>query len=466
MFDRVSEVCCIRSGVTEGSCSVTQVEDPVLGIDEQRSTGRWDIEQVQRRTVRTLLASQMCGGIGLVAGYSVTALLADDITGSKTLAGLAAASLSIGAAVASFPLARIMARSGRRPGLLMGYVLAAIGGFLAVLAAITRQFLFLPLGVALIGVGNATNMATRYAAADLAKPERRASTIGLVVAATTIGSGFGSLVSLSVFDPIGRSVGLPDYAGSFLVGALLFLVAAAIVEIRLRPDPLVLAGGVGGDGEDTRLPFRAALGLILANSKARLAVLAMMVSQATMVGTMTLTPLHMNDGGQSNGAISVMLFSHILGMYAFSPLVGRLADQIGRYPMLVFSGVLCVVGALWAGFTPPEGFIGITGGQTVIGFAWCFGVIAASGLLTDAFPVEQRASVQGAGDMCMMAFGAVAGVSAGAIVAYRSYLDLNLAAAILGVILVVAVLATLLAPPERSHQRGPTVFSVTPRPGR
>jgi len=440
---------------------VTQVDEPVLGIGEQLSTDHPDIERVQRRTVQTLIASQMCGGIGLVAGYSVTALLADDITGSKTLAGLAAASLSIGAAIASFPLARMMARSGRRPGLMTGYVLASIGAFLAVLAAITRQFLFLPVGVALIGVGNATNMATRYAAADLAKPDRRASTIGLVVAATTIGSGFGSLVSLSVFDPIGRSVGLPDYAGSFLTGALLFLLAAAIVEIRLRPDPLVLAGGVGSDDQDTRMPFRVALRLILANPKARLAVLAMMVSQATMVGTMTLTPLHMNDGGQSNGAISVMLFSHILGMYAFSPLVGRLADQVGRYPMLVFSGVLCAVGALWAGFTPPEGFVGITGGQTVIGLAWCFGIIAASGLLTDAFPVEQRASVQGAGDMCMMAFGAVAGVSAGAIVAYRSYLDLNLAAAILGVILVSAVLFTL-ASTDRGGPRGQTVFVVTP----
>ncbi|MEC7426215.1 MAG: MFS transporter, partial [Actinomycetota bacterium] len=168
---------------------MTQVEEPVLGAGDQASTGHLDVEQVQRRTVQTLLGSQMCGGIGLVAGYSVTALLADDITGSKTLAGLAAASLSIGAAIASFPLARIMARSGRRPGLLTGYVLASIGSFFAVLAAITRQFMFLPLGVALIGVGNATNMATRYAAADLAKPERRASTIGLVVAATTIGSG-------------------------------------------------------------------------------------------------------------------------------------------------------------------------------------------------------------------------------------------------------------------------------------
>ncbi len=454
---------------------MTKVDDRTLGVDEELSSGGHDIEQVQRRTVRTLLASQMCGGIGLVSGYSVTALLADDITGSKTLAGLAAASLSIGAAFASFPLARLMARGGRRPGLRMGYVLGSIGAFLCVLAAITRQFLFLPLGVALVGIGNATNMATRYAAADLAKPERRAQTIGLVVAATSIGSGFGSLVSLSVFDPIGRSFGLPDYAGSFLAGALLFLVAAAIIEVRLRPDPLVLAGGVGTGKDDTRLPFKVALTLILRSSKARLAVLGMMISQATMVGTMTLTPLHMNDGGQSKGAISIMLFSHIMGMYALSPLVGRLVDQIGRYPMLVLSGVLCAAGALWAGYTPPEGFLGITGGQTVIGLAWCFGIIAASGLLTEAFPVEQSASIQGAGDMCMMAFGAIAGISAGAIVSYRSYLDLNLAAAILGVVLVLGVLVTVvgkdrdgqseqnaLAGPEQDNESGQTVFSVTP----
>ena len=66
--------------------------------------------------------------------------------------------------------------------------------------------------------------------------------------------------------------------------------------------------------------------------------------------------------------------------------------------------------------------------------------------------------------MCMMAFGAVAGISAGAIVAYRSYLDLNLAAAILGAILVVAVLLTV-ASKGRNGKRGQTIFSVTPVPG-
>jgi MFS family permease len=77
-----------------------------------------------------------------------------------------------------------------------------------------------------------------------------------------------------------------------------------------------------------------------------------------------------------------------------------------------------------------------------VGLAWSFGIIASSGLLTDAFPVTQRATIQGAGDLCMATFGALAGISAGAIVAAGSYRTLNLAAASLGVVLVVAVLAT------------------------
>ncbi len=407
-------------------------------------------EAIQRRTIRTLLTSQVCGGMGLVSGYAVAALLANDITGNKTLAGLSAASLSIGAAMASFPLARIMSKSGRRPGLRAGYVLGAAGAFLAVLAAITRFFPLLPIGVAGIGAGNAANMATRYAAADLSRPERRARNIGMIVWATTIGSGFGSLVSLSVFDPVGQRLGLPDYGGSFLMGALLFIAGAAIIETRLRPDPLVLAGGTGSTRDEGRLPFGASMKLILANPRARLAVVGLMISQATMVGTMTLTPIHMTEeGGQTRVAVSIMLFSHIMGMYALSPFVGRLTDRFGRYPMLVIAGVLCAVGAIWAAITPAGELFGLTGGQTTVGLAWSFGVIAASGLLTDAFPVHQRASVQGAGDLCMMGFGAVAGITAGAIVAYRSYRDLNLAAATLGIMLVVAVMLTSTRRPRK-----------------
>ncbi|MPY94472.1 MAG: MFS transporter [Acidimicrobiia bacterium] len=163
---------------------------------------------------------------------------------------------------------------------------------------------------------------------------------------------------------------------------------------------------------------------------------------------MTLTPLHMKDGDQSNGAISLMLFSHILGMYALSPFIGRLTDRLGRYPMLLVAGVLCAGGAAWAGTTPGEQFLGLTGGQTLVGLAWSFGIIASSGLLTESFPVGQRASIQGAGDLCMAAFGALAGISAGAIVAASSYRALDVGAAGLGIILVMAVIATATSRPR------------------
>ena len=168
----------------------------------------------------------------------------------------------------------------------------------------------------------------------------------------------------------------------------------------------------------------------------------MMISQATMVGTMTLTPLHMRHGDQSNGAISVMLFCHILGMYALSPFIGGLTDRLGRYPMLIVAGVLCAGGAAWAGMTPGHEFVGLTGGQTVVGLAWSVGIIASSGLLTESFSIAERASIQGAGDLCMAGFGALAGIAAGAIVAASSYRTLNVGAAGLGVMLVLAVIAT------------------------
>jgi len=417
----------------------------------------FDLVAVQRRTVRTVLASQISGGVGVVSGYTVTALLAYELTGSATWAGLSAAANSIGSAAAAFPLAKYASRAGRRPAMRTGYTIASAGSFVAVMAAVTGWFFLLPLGVLGIGAGTATNLSARYAASDLVPPEKRARTIGLIVWATTIGSGTGSLISLSVLDPMGQRIGLPNYAGSFMAAALLFLLAGAIIEFKLRPDPLILAGGVGLAGEP-RLPFRASMRLILAVPSARLAVIALMVSQATMVSTMTMTPLHMSEGGQSGTAISVMLFSHVLGMYLFAPLIGAMTDWIGRTPMIFLAGLIGAIGAIWAGLSPGADFWGLTGGMTLTGIGWCCGVIAASGLLTDSFPVHQRASVQGAGDLCMAGFGAISGIVAGSIVAIWSYKLLNLGAAGFGVGLMVFVLVGQLT--LRSSRPASTVVTA------
>ncbi len=422
---------------------------------QDASGAGYDIPAVQKRTVITLLFSQATGGVGLVATYIVTALLAKDITGSKVLATVAAACLSIGAATASFPLARIMSKKGRRIGLRTGYLLGAGGALIAVLAAITRNYPLLCLGVLGAGVGNAANLATRYAASDLAPEATRARTISLIVWSTTIGSTTGSVVSGSASD-IGENLGLPVKGGSYLLSCLMFLLAAAIVETRLRPDPLALSGGLGSSGANSSKPsIRESLGLIMAKPAARLAVGAMIVSQVTMVGVMSLTPLHMDEGGQTQSLIGWMMAFHIWGMYLLSPVIGSLTDKLGQYPMLYIAGALCTAGAGWAAVTPPDGRVGVFMGNFLIGLGWCFGVIAASSLLVSEFPIEQRVGVQGVGDLAMIGAGGSPGcfrVAVHAVGLRRG----ELGNAAFGILLVLGTAATYLVV-RRTRQSAPTV---------
>ena len=405
-------------------------------------------ERVQRRTVVVLIASQAAGGFGLVATYIVSALLAEDITGSSTLATIAASSLSIGSASVAAPMSKLMNKYGRRSGLRFGYLVGAGGATLAVLGAILLSYPLLCLGVFGAGAGNAANLATRYAASDLAQENRRASTISMIVWATTFGSYTGSVVS-GYASEVGVSLGLPDKTGSYVFAGFMFLLAAAIVEIFLRPDPLHMANEMAAESvangsrkAEAKPTVREAISLIMQQSQARLAVFAMIVSQVTMVGVMALTPLHMNAGDQSQNVIGHMMGFHILGMYLLSPLVGRLTDSVGKYPMLYLAGGLCTWGAWWAAVTPPAGVLGVFMGNFLIGLGWCFGVVAASSLLVELYPIHQRVSVQGVGDFAMLGAGAMAGLSSGALYETFQYRGVNYANALFGVALILATFFT------------------------
>ena len=84
------------------------------------------------------------------------------------------------------------------------------------------------------------NALTRYVAADLQTPERRATMLGWIVWAGTIGAVVGPNL-LSPSDRAGVSFGLPPLAGAYLVSGLIFLGAAALYVFLLRPDPSLLS---------------------------------------------------------------------------------------------------------------------------------------------------------------------------------------------------------------------------------
>lgn len=181
-----------------------------------------------RRPLTALLLGNVLGGVGVASGIAVGALLVASMGGTE-MAGVGQALSIFGAAVLAVPLADLATRRGRGHALSLGYVIAAAGA-LTVLAGAWLGWLPLVLaGLILFGAAQATNLQSRYAASELATPERRATVMSVVLWATTIGSVVGPNLS-GPGAKLGTRVGLPELAGPYLF-SLAGFVAAGFVNI-------------------------------------------------------------------------------------------------------------------------------------------------------------------------------------------------------------------------------------------
>ncbi|MEZ5279834.1 MAG: MFS transporter [Acidimicrobiales bacterium] len=410
------------------------------------SDSEQDRAALQRRTIWVLLAGTLPAGAAMSGAFAAAATLGEDLTGSDRLGTLAAACVTVGGALSAVPVARLMARSGRRPGLRAAWVTGAVGAIICAVAAIAEIYPILPPGLAMIGVGSAGTLAARYAAADLASPEDKARAIGMLVWGGTFGSVLGPIVALQGAGSVAESVGLPELAGPYILSLLLFILASGAIDRLLRPDPLVVAGGLDSDAAEgtTKPPLSATLGRIARVPEARLAVLAMIVGHGVMVGVMVATPLHMKDGNQALSVVGQVISLHVVGMYAFAPLIGRLVDRVGAKLVVAAGGVILAVGAEMAAHTEAQHTRGVAIGLFLVGVGWNFGIIAASALLTRAFDLHERVAAQGAADLLMTSAGAAAGLSSGFVLEQWGYHTLSHNAGLFGVALTIFAVVTLL----------------------
>jgi MFS family permease len=402
-----------------------------------------DVAVVQRHTVRTLFATQAIGGLGLGAAIAVGALLARDVTGSDGLSGLAQTAQTLGAAVVAAILAAYMARHGRRPGLTIGYLAGALGGVLCLVSGVTRSFPVLLVGMLLLGAVTATNLQSRYAATDLALPAHRGRDLSTVVWATTIGSVLGPNLT-GPGAVVAGWLHLPEKTGPFVFTVLALLAAAAVMGTRLRPDPLLLARSVGAhdeepaddNGHDRPWAVIRHTPLVLA------AVVAMALSHAVMVSVMVMTPIHMDHGGASLEVIGLVISGHVLGMFAFSPLVGMLTDRIGSPLVVGIGGLVLLSSLVLSGLSAPGASAGLGIGLFLLGLGWSFGTVGASTLLVAATPVRHRPRVQGTADMLTGFTAAAGGAVAGIVVGTLGFGWLSAGAAVLAFgVVVVSVVA-------------------------
>lgn len=393
------------------------------------------ISRVQKRTVWVLSLGQILGGLAFGATVSLGAVLAAEISGDEAFSGLAAAAVTLGTAALAVPLASFASRRGRRPSLAMGMTIALLGVILVVVAVGLQSFPLLLVAFGLVGAGQAANLQTRFAAADLATDATRGRDLSIVVWATTIGAVLGPNLT-GPGEALGQAVGMPELTGPYLITVAAQLLAIALYLVALRPDPLLLAYRVVAAAKTTA---GSAIAKPDQPTVARYAIFAIAAAHGVMVSVMAMTPVHLLHHGASLSIIGLTISLHIAGMFALSPVFGILADRLGRIPTIMIGQGFLAAALVTASFGQ-ESTGAVTVALVLLGLGWSATTVAGSTLLTEASSEAQRTRRQGLSDLIMSLVGATGAILAGLVLSWIGYGGLAL-------VVGVAVVATMLLAP-------------------
>jgi MFS family permease len=411
---------------------------------DARAAYRDEVIAHRRRLMATLFAAQVCASSGHSMSLAVGSIMAATITGSNTWSGLPVAVGSLGAALASWPLSRLMARSGRRPGLTLGYAISVVGAALGVIGVMIVSFPLLLVGMFLFGTAQTSNLLARYAAADVTPGSQRGRAMGLIV----WGSALGSILGPNLMAPallVATLIGVSATASGFLISVVGYAIASLLVQIFLRPDPLAVARELERESAtSTRAAAPRSLREALGDVRVQIAYATLAINQFVMIATTSTSPVYLHDQGHSVQTIGVAVSLHLGGMYVTSPLSGWLSDRFGRLPMIVLGAVVLIGAVVVAGLVPGSWRAVVILALFVNGVGWNLAFVAASALLTDALSPAERASIQGFADLVLGLMGAVGSTAGGMILGVWGFAILNAvgAALVLG-----PLAATLLRRP-------------------
>jgi len=375
---------------------------------------------LQDKTVKVLATAQVLNGVGVAGTVAAGSLLVASITDSETLAGLAQTSSVLGAAALALPLARLTARGGRRLALSVGFIAGVIGSLCAIVGGAEKNIYLMLTGTFLVGAASAAGYQARFAAVDLATNETRAKQLSFVVWGSTVGAVAGP----NLMEPAGNlaeNLNLPRLVGPYVVSATTLLLATLVIQFFLRPDPFLTAQKQSGITEKPKGATRVALNHIRSNPKALFAILSIAIGHVAMVSVMVMTPVHMAHVDVTLTIIGLVISIHVLGMYAFSPVVGALSDRLGRVRVIQIGVMTLLLSTVVSGFAAADDAITLGIGLFLLGLGWSCTLIAGSAFLTESVDPQLKTSSQGASDLVMNLSGAAGGAIAGVIIGTLSY---------------------------------------------
>ena len=386
-------------------------------------------DQQRRRLTGALFLGNALASTAYLAVVTVASLTAEEVTGTTHLAGLPSAMSTVGAALGASALTALSRRSGRRTAFCLGFTFSTLGASIAVSSLWLTSVGLLLAGMFVIGFGRSVTQLSRFAAGDLWPPDRRASAIGLIVWAATIGAVAGPLMILPASRVGTRFLGA-ELAGPFAFAGAGFALSALWFFATLRPDPLTLAdipeeasGRSENVADEEDSPSLAEL---IRNPTVQLSFVALAISQFVMILVMTMTPLHIRGHHHGLSLVSGVMMAHTLGMFAIAPLTGMLVDRLGSRPMIAIGSVLLAFSALLSATASEAQAVLLTISLLLLGVGWNFGFVAGSTALQEGLTLGERLRVQGPADSLTWISGGAGALASGFIMSAWSFPGLSL----------------------------------------
>lgn len=380
-----------------------------------------------------LALAQLASGVGIASGIAVGAVLVEEISGSTQLAGLSTTATVLGAGLLAFPLSSLATLRGRRTALGLGFVLGALGAVLILLGVEARLTLVMFLGLALLGSPTASGLQARYAATDDVPAGHRARAMSVVVWATTIGSVAGPQLS-APGAALGRQLGINALSGPYLFSVVAFS-AAALLAWTMRPPGVPLDQSRG----ERRVSMGDCIGAALSQPRTALGMAAVVAGQMMMTCVMVMTPLHMHHQGQGLKLVGIVISSHILGMYALSPVVGWATDRWGSITVIAVGMGLFAL-AFGIGILDALGESALSKlipALVLLGLGWSCTLIAGSSLVGQSTEAELRVPMQGTVDTLMNIGAAAITAVAGSVLAWQGFVGINVMAFLVWLVLLI-----------------------------
>ncbi|MGR0328043.1 MFS transporter [Bacillus cereus] len=397
-------------------------------------------QKLYKRTLIIVSISQMFGGAGLAAGITVGALLAQQMLGTDTFAGLPTAMFTLGSALAAFIVGKLSQRYGRRIGLATGFIVGGFGAIGVVMAALTNSIILLLISLLIYGAGTATNLQARYAGTDLADKKQRATAVSITMVMTTFGAVAGPNL-VGVMGSFAHSIGVPKLAGPFILSAAAFILAGLVLFVMLRPDPLIIANIIERYKQEHTYKGQPITEEVKENKRGiTVGAIVMILTQIVMVAIMTMTPVHMGHHGHGLSAVGLVIGFHVGAMYLPSLVTGMLIDKIGRTTMSIAGGVILLAAGVIAAIAPSDSLLLLIVALSLLGLGWNLGLISGTAQIVDATTPSTRAKTQGKIDVFIALAGASGGAMSGMVVANSSYAALSLAGGVLALLLIPVVI--------------------------